>query len=92
MRSTDVDRTLMSAETQMSALFYPTPAQQFNATIFWQPVPVHTKPVDDDFVSVITTAVGATLLLVPLPLLSPSSSFSLSSSPLSLSYPDASGI
>ena len=51
VRSTDVDRTLMSAESQMSALFYPTPEQQFNQTITWQPIPVHTVPTTDDFVS-----------------------------------------
>ena len=52
VRSTDVDRTLMSAESQMAALFYPTPEQQFNQTITWQPIPVHTVPTTDDFVSV----------------------------------------
>ena len=54
VRSTDVDRTLMSAESQMSALFYPTPEQQFNQTITWQPIPVHTVPTTDDFVSTCT--------------------------------------
>ena len=48
IRSTDVDRTLMSAEVQLSALFYPSEGQRFNVTLPWQPIPVHTVPMADD--------------------------------------------
>lgn len=48
VRSTDVDRTLMSAETQLSALFPPEGDQKFNAELPWQPIPVHTVPKDQD--------------------------------------------
>ena len=56
MRSTDIDRTLMSAESQLAALFFPTPAQQFNQTILWQPVPVHTVNLFEEFVSWMVTS------------------------------------
>lgn len=48
IRSTDYDRTLMSAESQLSALFFPDEEQQFNSSIPWQPVPVHTVPQEKD--------------------------------------------
>lgn len=48
VRSTDYDRTLMSAEAQLAAWFPPGPNQTFNATIPWQPIPVHTVPQEED--------------------------------------------
>lgn len=40
VQSTDVDRTLMSAEACLSGLFIPTEEEQWNKQIMWQPVPV----------------------------------------------------
>lgn len=40
IQSTDVDRTLMSAEAALSGLFIPTEEEQWNDRIMWQPVPV----------------------------------------------------
>ncbi|XP_044763019.1 prostatic acid phosphatase-like [Coccinella septempunctata] len=40
VRSTDVDRTLMSAEANLAG-FYP-PQKEFHPGLAWQPIPVHT--------------------------------------------------
>jgi len=58
VRSTDIDRTLMSAEAQMAGLFPPGTAKETSSSSFptpqyglpygWQAVPVHTVPVEDD--------------------------------------------
>ncbi|MEJ1278435.1 acid phosphatase 2 lysosomal [Cricetulus griseus] len=48
VRSTDFDRTLMSAEANLAGLFPPSEVQRFNANISWQPIPVHTVPVTED--------------------------------------------
>ncbi|KAJ7344696.1 hypothetical protein JRQ81_000646 [Phrynocephalus forsythii] len=44
IRSTDVDRTLMSAEANLAGLYPPEGLQVFNPNITWQPIPVHTVP------------------------------------------------
>lgn len=44
VRSTDWDRTLMSALSNLAGMFYPTQAELWNNDIKWQPVPVHTIP------------------------------------------------
>lgn len=48
IRSTDIDRTLMSAQVNLAGLFPPSKSEQWNEEIIWQPIPVHTVPVDDD--------------------------------------------
>lgn len=50
VKSSDVDRTLMSAMTNLAGLFYPpTGNQVWNINIPWQPIPVHTIREDTDY-------------------------------------------
>jgi lysosomal acid phosphatase len=42
VRSTDFDRTLMSAYSLLSGLFPPNDYQNWNNRIAWQPIAVHT--------------------------------------------------
>ena len=49
VRSTDVDRTLMSAGANLAGLFPPTGYMKWNPDLSWQPVPVHTLPLQEDF-------------------------------------------
>ena len=48
IRSTDVDRTIMSAQAQLSAVFPPTGAQVWDNSLLWQPIPVHTVSDNND--------------------------------------------
>ncbi len=48
IRSTDYDRTLMSAEVLLAALFPPEGKWKFLESLNWQPVPVHTRPRSED--------------------------------------------
>ncbi|KAM6335721.1 lysosomal acid phosphatase [Podargus strigoides] len=48
IRSTDCDRTLMSAEANLAGLYPPEGQQMFNPNISWQPIPVHTVPESED--------------------------------------------
>ncbi|KAM4016627.1 testicular acid phosphatase homolog isoform 2-T2 [Anomaloglossus baeobatrachus] len=48
VRSTDYDRTLMSAEANLAGLYPPNGTQQWHLDIQWQPIPVHTVPVSQD--------------------------------------------
>ncbi|XP_028340485.1 lysosomal acid phosphatase isoform X4 [Physeter macrocephalus] len=48
VRSTDFDRTLMSAEANLAGLFPPDGMQRFNPNISWQPIPIHTVPIAED--------------------------------------------
>lgn len=42
VRSTDVDRTLMSALSNLAGLYEPSTTDIWNPAIDWQPIPVHT--------------------------------------------------
>nr|XP_023016136.1 prostatic acid phosphatase-like [Leptinotarsa decemlineata] len=48
IRSTDVDRTLMSAEANLAGLYPPFGNQVWDEVIKWQPIPVHTQPQQED--------------------------------------------
>lgn len=51
MRSTDEDRNLQSAEYTMAGLFPPNSDEEtWNSHLNWQPIPIHTVPLDDDYI------------------------------------------
>lgn len=50
VRSTDVDRTLMSAESNLAGLYPPVQSDVWDPAIQWQPIPVHTVPEELDAV------------------------------------------
>uniref|UniRef100_A0A182VX51 acid phosphatase n=1 Tax=Anopheles minimus TaxID=112268 RepID=A0A182VX51_9DIPT len=50
VRSTDVDRTLMSAEANLAGLYPPQGADVWDSAITWQPIPVHTVTEELDSV------------------------------------------
>ncbi|XP_038072170.1 prostatic acid phosphatase-like [Patiria miniata] len=49
VRSTDKDRTLMSAESDLAGLYPPQGNQKWKAGFDWMPIPVHTVPLDEDY-------------------------------------------
>ncbi|XP_034007097.1 lysosomal acid phosphatase [Trematomus bernacchii] len=48
VRSTDYDRTMMSAESNLAGLYPPSGQQVFNPNMPWQPIPVHTVPKSEE--------------------------------------------
>ena len=48
VRSTDVDRTLMSAQANLAGLFPPSGYMKWDPELSWQPVPVHTVAKETD--------------------------------------------
>ncbi|KAL7831280.1 hypothetical protein SRHO_G00307830 [Serrasalmus rhombeus] len=48
VRSTDYDRTLMSAESNLAGLYPPNGSQVFHPGLNWQPIPIHTVPQDEE--------------------------------------------
>ncbi|KAF5285088.1 hypothetical protein FQA39_LY16777 [Lamprigera yunnana] len=47
--STDTDRTLMSAESNLAGLYPPVNNQVWNPELNWQPIPIHTVPEKMDY-------------------------------------------
>ncbi|KAK6742876.1 hypothetical protein RB195_010252 [Necator americanus] len=48
VRSSDYNRTLMSAQANMAGLFPPSKLEMWDAGLAWQPVPVHSIPKSID--------------------------------------------
>lgn len=48
VRSTDVDRTLMSAESNLAGFYPPAGKDVWNSDVHWQAIPVHTMPEKQD--------------------------------------------
>ncbi|MCJ8747479.1 hypothetical protein PDJAM_G00153930 [Pangasius djambal] len=48
VRSTDYDRTLMSAASNLAGLYPPNGSQVFHPGLDWQPIPIHTVPQDEE--------------------------------------------
>ena len=48
VRSTDYDRTLMSAQSLLAALFPAEGNRRVASSVGWQPIPVHTIPQSED--------------------------------------------
>ncbi|XP_031627157.1 lysosomal acid phosphatase-like [Contarinia nasturtii] len=49
VRSSNTDRTLMSALANLAGLFPPHAEEKWNEDIAWQPIPVHTMPLNLDY-------------------------------------------
>lgn len=50
MNFQDSDRSLMSAETCLAAMFPPESDRKLSEDINWQPIPVHTVPFKHDHI------------------------------------------
>lgn len=49
VQSSDVDRTIMSAQSALAGLYTPQGTQIWNNNLLWQPIPVHTLPANVDY-------------------------------------------
>lgn len=50
VRSTDSDRTLMSAQANLAGLYPPSGEQVWKSSLKWQPIPIHSMSMNNDFV------------------------------------------
>lgn len=48
VKSSDVDRTLMSVQANLAGLYPPKRNQIWDSELLWQPIPIHTVPVPTD--------------------------------------------
>lgn len=51
VRSSDSDRTLMSAQANLAGLYAPKGRQVWNNFLLWRPVPVHSLPENIDYIT-----------------------------------------
>jgi hypothetical protein len=51
VHTTDVDRTKLSAQLELAGLWSPAPSQQWIPDLLWQPIPLHSEPLERDSVS-----------------------------------------
>ncbi|PVD30982.1 hypothetical protein C0Q70_10258 [Pomacea canaliculata] len=59
VQSSDEQRCLMSAYCNLACLYPPTGSQVWNSNINWQPIPVHTRPKEDnEFYSMVVNNTG----------------------------------
>ncbi|XP_078357149.1 prostatic acid phosphatase-like isoform X2 [Oculina patagonica] len=49
VRSTDIERTLMSAQTQLNGLYPPKGHQIWRDNLDWQPIGIHVVPIKEDY-------------------------------------------
>lgn len=61
--STDLDRTLMSAQCVLAAFYLPDEKTKFRSDLSWMPTPIHTSPKGDDKVCVCVTIIELSILL-----------------------------
>ncbi|KAG8235722.1 hypothetical protein J437_LFUL016357 [Ladona fulva] len=53
--STDVDRTMMSAQLECAGLWPPQGSQEWNPDLKWQPVPIRSQPLKQDTLLLVRT-------------------------------------
>lgn len=49
IRSTDEERNLQSAQCNAAGMFPPSGDEVWNKQLAWQPIPIHTIPLSDDY-------------------------------------------
>lgn len=49
LRSSDTDRTLISALSNAAGMFPPSSDNMFKSNFNWQPIPIHTIKLEDDY-------------------------------------------